>query len=197
MINTILFGVNIVLSMLIWRFMLRPSILDHFRDKFFDLREEVREYYILNNIPLSDYSYKNLRDLLNNYLRFTENMSLIEIIFFARRIGENKEIYEYITIEIENKFKFKDEKLNDIARKTRESSSSIVLNYMVFSSPILIFLFIGIIPICIFLLLAKKTINELSCKVEVISYALIEISKIVTRYIVTKDSLEKISFEFS
>ncbi len=197
MINTILFGINIILSILIWKLILKPSILDYFRDKLFDLREETRAYYIVNDIPLSDSSYKNLRELLNNYLRFTENMSLVGIIFLAKKIHKNREIYEYITKEVDSKFKFQDEQLDIIAKKVREKSSSIVLNYMVFSSPILISLFISIIPVSIFLMLAKKTLNELTCKVEVISVALIEISKIVTSYIITKDNLEKISFEFS
>ncbi len=197
MINTIFFGINIILSILIWKLILKPSILDHFRDKLFDLREETRVYYIVNDIPVSDSSYKNLRGLLNNYLRFTESMSFVGIIFLAKKIYKNKELYEYITREVESKFKFQNEQLDIIAKKVRENSSGIVLNYIVFSSPILISLFISIIPIGIFLMLAKKTINELTCKVEVISFALIEISKIVTSYIITKDNLEKISFEFS
>ena len=65
----IFFGINILLVMAVWHFMLRPSILDHSRDRLFDLRDELRFSFLENNWDIGSASYKRLRDLVNRHLR--------------------------------------------------------------------------------------------------------------------------------
>jgi len=197
MINTVFFGINIILLFYVWKFILRPSILDYFRDRLFDLREEVRDFYILKNIPLSDNTYKSLRDLLNNHLRFTEKLSLSNVFYFSAKIDKNIELKNFIKHEIENKFKTDDERLSIFIKKARLTSSRILIYYMIFSSPLLILLFSSILVYRIPLFMAGKIISSINDEIKLISSTLRGTSEIVNKYITTNDDLEELSYKLS
>jgi hypothetical protein len=191
MINTIFFGINILLLMITWKYILRPSILDHYRDKLFDIREKTRDFYISNNISLDDKTYKNLRDMLNGHLRFTEKLSFIKIIYFGSKIESNIKLKNYITKEIENQFKTNNIQLVEFIKTTREEAVQLLLDYMTFSSPLLILFFILILCFYIPILIIKKFISS----VNYMSNALGKTSKIVGKYLAPDNALEKFSFE--
>jgi hypothetical protein len=138
MINTIFLGINILLLIVIWEKVLKPSILDNYRDKLFDLREEVREYYLANGIPLSHNTYIQLRNLINSHLRFTEQMSFIKVAFFASRIEKNRDLKNYIQRSIESNFATNNKDLFLFIKTTRKKAVDILQKYMIFSSPTLI-----------------------------------------------------------
>ena len=138
MINTIFLGINILLLIVIWEKVLKPSILDNYRDKLFDLREEVREYYLAKGIPLSHNTYIQLRNLINSHLRFTEQMSFIKVSFFPSRIEKNRDLKNYIQRSIESNFATNNKDLSLFIKSTRKKAVDILRNYMIFSSPTLI-----------------------------------------------------------
>lgn len=197
MINTIFFGINIVLFMLVWKYMLRPSILDHYRDKLFDLREEVRSYYLSRDLSFNEKTYISLRDLLNSHLRFTEKMSLTKISYFSSKIDRNNELSKHIKDEINAKFETNDEHLASFIKVTRTKSIKILLNYMILSSPILILLLIFISCVYLPIWIGKLVLSSIQRELNYLSEAMLETSKIVTKYIATKDELEEFSYEAS
>ncbi len=195
MINTVFFVINVIFTIIIWRYLLRKSILDHYRDKLFDLRDDVRNYYIANHIPLSDETYKNIRDLINSHLRFTEKMSLVEVIFFSKAIDDDNELKNYIKNNIDNKFKTSDKNLNSFIKETRDKSSLILFDYMVFSSPLLILMFF-MIPIVFFpIILVKWFLSNTKKELSLIRESMRETFKIFVKFIATKDDLEELSYE--
>mgnify|MGYP000123053093 CR=1 FL=1 len=141
MINVVLFAVNIIIAYFIWTFALKPSILDHFRDQLFDLREDVRSFYLSNDIPLTDKTYKSLRDSINGHLRFTEKKSLVKTIKFIVEINKNKKLSKKIEKEIEKMFFTTDKKLKEFIDHSRSNASMVLLRYMFCSSPIMMFCF--------------------------------------------------------
>lgn len=134
MINVIFFGINVILLIVVWNFMLKKSILDHYRDQLFDLREEVREFFIKNEIPLDSPAYKNLRDLFNAHLRFTEKITFMRFIFLEVKIQENKELQLFLKAEIEKQFDTTNPKLKEFIPQIRGKAKLILLNHMVNSS---------------------------------------------------------------
>ena len=96
MINTVLFGIDLILIYIAWSFFLKRSILDHFRDKLFDIRDDIRLYYIENKIPLTDKTYIKIRNLLNSHLRFTEQLSLFKIAIFLSEVERNPELNAWL-----------------------------------------------------------------------------------------------------
>ena len=142
MINTVLFGINIILLYFVWTYALKPSILDHYRDRLFDLRNEVREYYISNNISLLDNTYKSLRDSINSHLRFTEKKSLIKILKFIYELEKDPGTHKYFDQEIDKYFYTKNSRLQDFVKQSRDKSAQILFSYMIFSSPTMLILFL-------------------------------------------------------
>jgi hypothetical protein len=146
MINTALFGIDLILIYIGWTYFLKPSILDHFRDQLFDLRDDVRQWYIDNNIPLSDSTYINLRDLLNSHLRFTETKSLVKVAMFFSKLKRNPKLDEWLNQQVEAKFSTRNTKIRNFVNESRSKAVNILVLYMIYSSPtmMLICFFIGI-----------------------------------------------------
>lgn len=197
MINTIFFGINIILFMIIWKYMLRPSILDHYRDQLFDLREEVRSYYMSMNISFDEKTYISLRNLLNSHLRFTEKMSLTKISYFSSKIDKSDELKNHIKNEINAKFATEDEHLSNFIKITRTKSIKILINYMILSSPLLLSLLIFISCLYLPVWIVRRILSSIQRELSYVSEAMGETSKIVIRYIATKDDLEELSYETS
>ncbi|MDP2852405.1 MAG: hypothetical protein Q8O23_03255, partial [Gallionella sp.] len=142
-------GINVLLLFVVWNFMLRKTLLDHYRDKLFDLREEVRSFFLMNDIPLDSKEYKNLRDLLNAHLRFTERFTFLKFIILEVEIKNNKGLQEYLKIEIDKRFNTENPKLKDFVPQVREKAKVILLNHMVNSSGALWIFVITFSPVLI------------------------------------------------
>ena len=142
MINTFFFGVNLLLIYVAWNFFLKRSILDHFRDKLFDLRDDIRSFYIQNNIPLSDKTYKSLRDSLNSHLRFTEQKSLLKVAVFLAETDKYPELCKWLDYRLEESFSTDNEKLKEYILESRQKAAEILIGYMIFSSPAIMVLYI-------------------------------------------------------
>lgn len=142
MINTLFFGINLILIYIAWTYVLKRSILDNTRDKLFDLRDEIRTYYIDNQISLTDTTYKSLRDSINSHLRFTEKKSLVKLVKFIYEVQKSPQLHDHINNEINKHFSTNNAELDRFIKKSREKSSIILFQYMVFSSPSMMILFL-------------------------------------------------------
>jgi len=193
MVNTVLLGVNILLFILLWKKVLRPSSLDDCRDKLFDLRDEVRAYFISRSLPLSDPIYKQLRDLINFHLRFTENLSLSSIIHFSVVVGRNKELSSHLKNQIDNRFKTDDKALTKFVEDVRTRATIILMFYMMQSS--LPWLILSIIWGVAYGLHSVVTnmYNRVSFNVEQLLTAIYALSKRAVR----RDALEELSYRSS
>jgi len=134
MINTMFFGINVILLISIWNLMLKKTILDHYRDQLFDLRSEVREFFVQKNMSLDSVSYKNLRDLLNGHLRFTETITFLKFIVLEVEIQKNNELQTYLKTEIDKRFRTEDPALKEFIVCVRDKAKAILLNHMINSS---------------------------------------------------------------
>lgn len=190
MINLMFLGLNVIFLIFIWKNILRLSILDHYRDKLFDQRDKIREFYIANNISLGDVTYKNLRDLINGHLRFTEEMSFTQVIHFADKIENNLELKEYLKNKTDALFKTDNADLSNFIEKSRSHSSRILFNYMIFSSPILLMLLFVISLIYIPYIIIIKITNKIT--INVFRAAFRKTARIISRFI-KDDDLEELS----
>lgn len=196
MINTTFLGINILLLIIIWDKVLKPSILDNYRDKLFDLREEVREYYLANGIPLSHNTYIQLRNLINSHLRFTEEMSLIKVAFFASRIEKNKSLRDYIQRSIESNFTTDNKKLSIFIKSARKKAIDILFEYMIFSSPTVVILLTLAVIISIPSFIMKTVTLKIRTALKHINGEIMKnASKIAVKIISNEGCLEKLSYE--
>jgi hypothetical protein len=194
MINTIFFGINILLAIIIWKYILQPSILDHYRDKLFDLRESVRDFYISKNIPLEDKTYKNLRNLINSHLRFIEKMSFSKITYFSAQVDKNKELGNRIKNELNSNFKTDNSELAKFIKDIRMNSVEILICYMIFSSMPILILFVFVFALKVIIGFVKATHCKIKNEFDCVAKAVNETSEMMGKIVPGKD-LEEFSYE--
>lgn len=142
----ILLGINILLVMAVWRFVLRKTILDHFRDKLFDLRSELREVFIANGWDLGSPAYKRLRNLINGHLRYTEDMGISKTAFFTGAVKENKELQQYMHMRIQELFATPDRHQSLFIEDFRRRALAVSLDYSIYSSGFFLLLALVMTP---------------------------------------------------
>lgn len=140
------FGLNVFLLVLVWRYIIRKTILDNSRDKLFDLRDEVRATFIRNGWDLGSPQYKNLRDLINGHLRFTEEFSLWKLAFFEASIKQNKTLQNELHERVQKIFSSADPMQAKFTNSVRRRAVAAVMNFSIFGSGILLFVLLLVAP---------------------------------------------------
>lgn len=79
-------GFGGLLIMLIWKLMLRKTLLDFRRDNLFDMRDALRETFVKNGWPLDGPEYRRLRDQINTYLLHMEKYAFWEFGTLERKM---------------------------------------------------------------------------------------------------------------
>ena len=88
-------GLNVLLLIVAWRVVCKPALRHFVRDKLFDAREDLRDYFEEHS-DLNHPAYCYLRNLLNHHIRFIEDQSLIKMIYFGVAISNDKSTEAYI-----------------------------------------------------------------------------------------------------
>ena len=65
-----------------WKITLR----DWVRDRLFDLRDEWRTYWVATGRDMNAKTYKDVRDYLNNYLRYTNDLRFVTLFYLCVKI---------------------------------------------------------------------------------------------------------------
>jgi hypothetical protein len=165
-----LFGINILLIIFAWHFMLRKTILDHSRDQLFDLRDELRNEFVNNGWDLGSQDYKKLRDLINAHLRFTEQVSILRILLVTVEIKRNTELKDFLRIRLEKVFVSNIPAQQEFIKKFRMKALAVVMSYAVFSSGFLLLAALAISPI----VAVKKLVEMINRRVDMTLDACLE-----------------------
>jgi hypothetical protein len=139
-------GINILLLIAVWKFMLRKTMLDSSRDQLFDLRDELRAVFVKNGWNLNSPSYRNLRDLVNGHLRFTEEMSVSRVSYIAAAIKKDKELLAYQHEKIAKIFDSSDPVQKRFIDDFRKRAVTVAMNYAVYSSGWLLLIAFFVFP---------------------------------------------------
>jgi len=145
----IMLGVNILLLIAVWKFMVRKTILDNSRDQLFDLRDEVRATFVANGWDMDSPIYRSLRNLLNGHLRFTEEFSIWKIVFFNNSVRHQKNLTDQMRIQFEKVFSVDEPKQKEFVLSIRRRAITSVLKFAMFSSGFLLFLTVISSPIMV------------------------------------------------
>lgn len=130
----LLVGVNIFLIFALWVFVLRKSILDHHRDKLFDLRDEVRNHFVQQGWDLGSPLYRHLRDLLNCHLRFTEQYTFTQFVLMEGALRDNEAARYWLKQRVEKHLTGTNPEQQKFVKDVRQRAVQILMSYMVVSS---------------------------------------------------------------
>lgn len=126
-------GLNCIAIIVIWQFFLKKTILDHHRDRLFDLRHKVREHFI-DKKSLEHPAYKEIRSLINNQIHMMESITLTKYMYWSRALSRNAVLKGQIDADISERFRCQDAELSQFLNAARKESSEICVSYMVCSS---------------------------------------------------------------
>ena len=122
--------------------------LDMFREKLFSLRNELFDYALENKIGFDHPSYGMLRSLINSTIRYAHKISFTELVVFSV-LSRNDEHKNKFTEQYEKKWT---DSLKELEPETRDKLFSFkkrfyleILEYIIFTSPLLLFTLISII----------------------------------------------------
>ena len=152
-------GLHVSSLILIWHFVAKRTVLDHTRDKLFDLRDQIRADHLANGWGLENDAYKNLRKMLNAYLRYTEIYSIWKIISLHRNLSKNPHLTEFVRKKINTSFATKNEKHAQYIQSVREKAFVILTEFSICYSGLLIVISMVMMPY----VLLKSLISICSC----------------------------------
>jgi hypothetical protein len=147
--NLFLIGFNGLLLILVWRYILRRSILDTYRDRLFDLRDHLRETFVGRGWSLDSPLYRHLRDLINGYLRFTESYSFGEFVYMEIKVKENPALQNALTARVASKFAADTDEQKAFIADFRREAVGAMMSYMIVSSGPLLLLAMLMLPVAI------------------------------------------------
>lgn len=161
--ETILFVVGLNILMFIWIGMWQRTFLDDSRDKLFDLRQEVRTFFLRNNLPLDNSVYVNLRNLLNSEIRYLEDLTFYSLFGASWLYSKNPELTDYIERSIDQLFATENKELEKYAKKVRERAIHVLILHMVRTS---VFLMVSVLVTMLYMV-ATSTAKRLSRKTSI------------------------------
>jgi hypothetical protein len=149
-------GISGLLLLAIWGFALKRAILDVHRDQLFDLRDELRRVFATNGWGMDSQLYRNLRDLINGYLRFTERYSLAKYSWIANRVKTDPELQSVMHERMASKFVSTDATQQAYVANLRRRALTVMTNYMILSSGPLLFATVVLFPFALAVAIAKQ-----------------------------------------
>tara|TARA_R100001460_G_scaffold81912_1_gene122851 strand:+ start:352 stop:1005 length:654 start_codon:yes stop_codon:yes gene_type:complete len=163
MIEAIQFGIALAGFLITWNVMVKKTVLDARRDQLFELRDDVRSYFVERAISLDSKEYKQLRDLINGYLRYTEDLSFSAFIAFGGKLSASPKLEKHLASKLNSAFKTKDTELDEFIKNSRRRASEVASNYVVEKSGIAMFLvvFALVFVVLPYTVVIKPIINSL------------------------------------
>lgn len=142
-----LLGLGTLSLIAVWHFMIRKTILDHYRDKLFDLRDELRATFVQNGWDLENPVYAKLRLLTNGYLRSTEIYNFIPFQHLESQVQKQPHLMAGMRKELKGEFEVKDQELQNFVTEYRKRALGIMLEYMISSSSLANLLCCVLVPV--------------------------------------------------
>lgn len=135
-----LMGINMLILMAVWHFMVKKTLLDTTRDKLFELRDEVRRVHLERGWSIGDEVYGNLREMINAYLRYTETYSVWNLVAVRTELSQpsNASLRDHLAAHFDAKFKTSSPEQQKYIRGVRDRAGTALMEYSVYSSGLLL-----------------------------------------------------------
>ena len=146
---TLIAFVLLIVSWRCWKKTARACV----RDRLFGLRDEWRNHYVENKLDMEDGAYAEIRELINNMLRYTKSMRMIGFIYFSAQVAE--EDVQNSANRLEAAIDCCSPETKALVKRIRQQASESILLYMASTS-------LGFISaaICMFIYLLPNKILE-------------------------------------
>ncbi|HFD32860.1 MAG TPA: hypothetical protein ENJ28_09175 [Gammaproteobacteria bacterium] len=146
-----------IIILVFWLY--RDYRVDKFRQKMFELRDDLFDDALRNNLPFNSTAYGMMRSTINGFIRFAHRINLPQTILFVLISNKNSDSLGGLFFERleENK-----KELNDEQRKLIDSycmkMNYYLVEHLILSSPLLLFTIL--VPL-LFIFVAKSHARRL------------------------------------
>lgn len=134
--------IGLFILALAWRSW-KITALDETRDRLFDIRDNLRTWFIANGYGLDHPICHGLRNLMNAHLRFTEEARFIGILYLMQHM--NADLIAAVMAELNARFETDDPRLSELVKVTRRDAARTVQLYMVKTSTLAMAFSIGVV----------------------------------------------------
>jgi hypothetical protein len=135
-----LLGINLLIIMALWHFIVKKTLLDNARDSLFDLRDEIRRIHLERGFGISSDVYGNLRNMLNAYLMYTETYSVWSVVAVRSELSqsENAGLRNHMVARIDANFASATAEQHKYIANVRRRAANALIAYSVYSSGLLL-----------------------------------------------------------
>jgi hypothetical protein len=177
----LMFGLNILLLIVLWHFVVKRTVIDHARDRLFDLRDAIRTEHIANGWGLDSAAYKNLRKMLNAYLRYTESYSIWKIVAIHGDLSQNQELREHIRKRVNTSFSTLDGRQAEYIQSVRDQAFVVLTEFSICHSGLLIILSLVMMPYFLLQSFASICSRGIKTAFDVIGHDLLHLTSTLKR----------------
>lgn len=148
--DLLLCGINILALLVLWHFVVKKTLVDHARDKLFDLRDQIRREHISRGWGIDSEAYKNLRKMINAYLRYTESYSVWKIVALHVELSQNEEMREHVRKRVSSNFETNSPEHASYIKTVRSAAFDAISEFSMTSSGLLIVISLICMPVFMF-----------------------------------------------
>ncbi len=174
-------GLNVLMLIVLWHFVAKRTVIDHARDKLFDLRDQIRTDYLTNGWGIEGDAYKNLRKMLNAYLRYTESYSIWKIVSLHNDLSRNPELREHIRKRVNSNFATDNEQQAQYIQSIRDQAFVVLAEFSICHSGLLIVLSLIMMPFVLLKSVATICGRGVKTTFDILSHDLIHIISTLKR----------------
>lgn len=148
----IYFAVGSVSFYLFWTFIWRRTIRGYYRDKLFDLRDDLRVWTIGHGYSLENKQYLANRNYLNYTLKYLEEYTTIGMLAVTSVSSRHGGAVKQIQQAVDRSINSDDTRFNKKIKNLRDETFRIVTAFMVLRSfpmcfAVVVFLFVNVIKV--------------------------------------------------
>ena len=126
-------SISVLLLMFLWNGWQRIR-LDIARDELFDLRDKTRDFFAARPNGLTDPVYRELRNLINGYIRWGSSLHFLGMLYFINTTPPKLVLYMRHRMQIQ--FRSEDVMVATFVAQARATAAQTMQKYLLLSSAI-------------------------------------------------------------
>lgn len=119
MTEVLLFWIGVHALILTWAKLWQWTYIDDSRDRLFDVREELRLYFLDRDLGLDHDIYLTLRGMINRHIRFLEEVTLTQLLSLLSVQRRRPELFKAAENKIQMSLRTDDKELEQFVLATR------------------------------------------------------------------------------
>lgn len=160
-VNVLLSVAGILSVWAVWSFGLKPSLTNSFRQRIFEIRDEMFFYAADGNIDFNHPAYGTVRTLMNGYIRFAHRIEFLPMLFLflLKRKQIKKESGDFAN-KLNGAIQSLDSDVQKTMKNYTERTAVEAAKYVLWTSPPLMAMAIPFIIILFVVALAFKMLGS-------------------------------------